>query len=53
MDRIKLILKETFWLIRNHKLYFLTPILVVLALIALLIHTVGPAVMMAFLYAGI
>lgn len=53
MGRIRLIFRETFRLIRRHKFYFLMPILIVLALIALLVYTVGPATLVAFLYAGI
>jgi len=53
MGRIRLILRETFGLIRRHKMYFLAPILMVLALIAVLVYTVGPATLVAFLYAGI
>lgn len=53
MGRVWMILRETFRLIRRHKFYFLAPILLVLALIALLVYTIGPATLMAFLYAGI
>ena len=53
MGRIRLILHEMFRLIRRHKLYFLAPILFVLALIALMVYTIGPATLVAFLYAGI
>ncbi len=53
MGRMRLIFRETFRLIRNHKVYFLAPILIVLAIIAMLIYSVGPAAWVAFLYAGI
>lgn len=53
MGRIRLIFRETFRLIRRHKVYFLAPILIILAMIALMVYSVGPAVFVAFLYAGI
>ena len=53
MGRIRLIFRETFRLIRRHKVYFLMPILIVLAIIGLMVYTVGPATFVVFLYAGI
>ena len=53
MKKIRYILKEMGYLIKRHKLYFLAPILLTLALIAFLVYHIGPAVIVSFLYAGI
>ncbi|MDD5629594.1 MAG: DUF5989 family protein [Elusimicrobia bacterium] len=53
MNKLVLILKECFHLIRRHKLYFLMPLLITLALLGLLIYQLGPTVVISFVYAGI
>jgi hypothetical protein len=39
-------------MVRRHRWYLLTPILVMLALIALLLLWLGPRALVAFIYAG-
>ena len=46
------VLKETGFLIRRHKLYFLAPLLIMLAVLVLLAFYVGPATVITFIYAG-
>lgn len=53
MRKFFLILREIFRLIRRNKAYFLAPILILLALLAFLVFTVGPSAIVAFIYAGI
>jgi len=53
VKKIFYILKEMFYMIRQHKLYFLSPILIILALLGFLAYYLGPKVMMAFIYAGV
>lgn len=47
------ILKGAWQMIRKHKLYFLLPLCLLLAVIAMLVYYVGPAVIVSFIYAGI
>lgn len=51
--KIIYILKEMFYMIKKHKIYFLAPILIVLALLALIVFYIGPSVIISFIYAGI
>ncbi len=53
MKKVWYILKEMFYLIRSHKLYFLAPILITLALLACLVYYIGPPVIISFIYAGV
>ena len=53
MNKLVLIMKECVHLIRRHKLYFLMPLLIMLALLGLLIFQLGPSVVISFIYAGI
>jgi len=53
MRKIWYILRQMFSLIGKHKLAFMTPILVMLALLAFLVYYFGPAVVITFLYAGV
>ncbi|MFA6217656.1 MAG: DUF5989 family protein [Candidatus Omnitrophota bacterium] len=53
MKKIAYIFKEMFYMIRLHKLFFIAPLLFVLALLAILVYYVGPTVIMSFIYAGI
>ncbi|MBT4277570.1 hypothetical protein HOD96_02365 [Candidatus Falkowbacteria bacterium] len=53
MQKVIYILKELFGLIKAHKLYILTPILVMLALISFLVYYIGPTVIISFIYAGV
>lgn len=51
--RVVYIIKEMLFMIRQHKLYFLAPVLFILAVLAILVYTMGPTAIVAFLYAGI
>ncbi|MFA5090975.1 MAG: DUF5989 family protein [Candidatus Omnitrophota bacterium] len=53
MSKVLYILKEMAYLIKRHKLYFITPILIMLALLAFLVYSIGPSVIISFIYAGI
>ncbi len=53
MRKIRYILRETWYLIRQHKLYFFAPMLIILGILAILVFYVGPSVIIAFMYAGI
>lgn len=53
MKKIWRILKEMLYLIRKHKLYFLSPLLIILVLLAFLAFYIGPSVIISFIYAGI
>lgn len=44
---------EMLSLISKHKLYFISPVLIVLAILALLVYYIGPTAIITFLYAGI
>lgn len=47
------ILREISYLIRKHKLYFLAPLFIMLALLAFLVYYIGPTVIVSFIYAGV
>ena len=53
VDKSRYIFREIFFLIVKHKLYFIAPILMVLALLAFLVYYIGPAAIISFIYAGI
>ena len=53
MRKIAYLLKEMIFMIKRHKLYFLAPILIILAILALLVYYIGPAAVVSFIYAGI
>lgn len=53
MTKIGYIMKEMLYMTRKHRLYVLLPLFMVLALAALLIYNVGPAVIISFIYAGV
>jgi hypothetical protein len=53
MRKIWFILKEMGHLIRTHKLYVISPILVTLAILAFLAFYLGPTAVLTFLYAGL
>jgi len=53
MLKITYIAKEMFHLVKKHKIYFLGPLLVLLALLTFLVFYIGPSVMISFIYAGI
>ena len=51
--KIGYISREMLRMIRKHKVYFLTPVLLVLAVMAFLVYYIGPGVILSFVYAGI
>lgn len=51
--KVRHILCESAYLVRRHKLYFLAPILFVLALLAFFVYQIGPAIIVSFIYAGV
>ena len=53
MTKALYVLKEGLYLVRKHKLHFFLPLLVVLGLLTLLVHELGSAYVIAFLYAGL
>jgi hypothetical protein len=53
MGRVWFIVKEMWHLVREHRLYVISPILLTLALLALVAFYIGPTVVLTFLYAGL
>ena len=53
MKKIIHIVSECRYLVRQHKLYFLTPLLLLLCVLAVLFFHFGPSVVVAFIYAGV
>ena len=53
MNKFIYIIKGFIQLIKKHKLYFLIPLLIIIAILALLAVYIGPAVQVSFIYAGI
>lgn len=46
-------MKEMLLLVREHKLYFLSPLLIALVCLTVLVYYVGPTVIITFIYAGV
>ena len=53
MRKVWYILKEMVFLIRSHKLVFISPILIMLALLVLFALYLGPTAFLTFIYAGL
>ena len=53
MNKILYIFKEMGYLIKKEKMFFIAPLLILLAVIAFLAYHIGPAVVISFIYAGI
>ena len=53
MSKFKFIFSEIKKLILKHKLYFLAPLLIILASIAFIFIKIGANIIMTFIYAGI
>ncbi len=51
--KIKGLFREMRHLIREHKLYFMAPLLISLILFAILFFKIGPGIVMTFVYAGL
>jgi hypothetical protein len=52
MKKVLLLLKETAYLIREHRLYFLAPLMMLLCVVAICFFYFGPSLMVSFIYAG-
>lgn len=52
MKKVTLLLQEALYLIKEHKLFFLAPIMFLFCLIAICFFYFGPTVMVSFIYAG-
>ena len=44
---------EMLALVREHNLYFLSPLLLALVILTMLVYYVGPTVIITFIYAGV
>jgi len=53
MRKVAYILKQMWVLIKKHKLSFFAPLFIILAILAILIYYIGPAVIVSFIYAGV
>ncbi|MHB9154872.1 MAG: hypothetical protein ACYC5N_04160 [Endomicrobiales bacterium] len=53
LAKSRYIFKELFFMIRTHKLYFLAPLFIMLALLAFLVYYIGPTIIVSFIYAGV
>jgi ABC-type transport system involved in cytochrome c biogenesis permease component len=53
MKKMMLMIRESLSLVRKHKIYFLLPLLLFLAVLTLLAFQVGPGIAISFIYAGI
>jgi len=53
MRKVSYILKQMWVLINKHKLMFFAPLLIILAVLAILVYYIGPAVIVSFIYAGV
>jgi hypothetical protein len=53
LARLRSILRSLLVLVREHKLYFLAPTLLMLLAIAVLYIHLGPAMLISFIYAGL
>jgi hypothetical protein len=53
MTKIIYMLKESFYMIKKYKAYFLAPVLIMLIFLALVVFYIGPGVVISFIYAGI
>ncbi len=53
VNKFVYIFKEMFHLVRKHKLAYLMPVFITLALLVFLVYYIGPAVITSFIYSGI
>ncbi len=52
-NKVIFILKETLYLVKKHRLYFLAPLFIALAILSFFVYYLGPAVVVSFIYAGV
>jgi hypothetical protein len=53
MKKLLYICKEGWYLVKRHKLLFLAPFLIALAVLTLLAIQLGPSAVVSFIYAGL
>jgi hypothetical protein len=53
MKKLLAIFKEGFYMVKRHKVYFLAPLIIAMALLAFLVIEIGPAAIVSFIYAGL
>ncbi len=46
-------MRNMMMLVREHKLYFMAPVLITLVCLSMLVYYVGPTVVITFIYAGV
>ncbi len=51
--KIKYIFQEMWYMIRKERVYFLAPLLLMLALLAIFVYYIGHSVIVSFIYAGL
>jgi len=52
MKKLVYVMREMMQLIRRNRIWFLAPILLALVILAFIVYSVGPAVVVTFIYAG-
>jgi hypothetical protein len=52
-SKVIFILRETIYLVKKHRLYFLAPLFIMLAILSFFVYYFGPAVIVSFIYAGV
>jgi hypothetical protein len=53
MKKVVYMIRQMLILIKKHKLSFLAPLFIILAVLAFLVYYIGPSVIISFIYAGI
>ncbi len=53
MKKIFYLFRETFYMIKKYKIFFLAPLFILLILLALVAFYIGPSVVISFFYAGV
>jgi hypothetical protein len=53
LKKVPFIIVEIAKMSRKHKMYFLLPVCVLLAILALVAFYIGPSVIVSFIYAGV
>lgn len=51
--KINFMLRELKYLVREHRLWFLAPTLLLLCLFSILFFKLGPGIIVTFIYAGV
>lgn len=51
--KVRYIFQEMWYMIRKEKVYFIAPLLLVLALLAVFVYYIGHSVIVTFIYAGL